>query len=93
MSLLLMLCVRAPIDKNKYLQGKNYGTGRQEYLWPEKFWAAFTDDRIKARGDRGGVYFTDKRKLDNGFRYDPENLITLNRSGVKISAKALSFKI
>jgi hypothetical protein len=70
-------CVRPAIEKNLYLQGANYGTGRNEYLWPEKFWASFTDNRIKARGDRGGVYFTDKRKLDNGFRYDPENLITL----------------
>lgn len=71
-------CVRAPINKSLYMQGENYGTGRNEYLWPEKFWASFTDDRIKARGERGGVYFTDKRKLDNGFKYDPENLITLN---------------
>lgn len=54
-----------------------YNKGRSEYIWPEKFWCWFTDFRIKVRGQRGGVYFTDKRKLDAGFRYDPENLISL----------------
>ena len=77
--------VRTAIDKTLYFKGASYGSGRTEYLWPEKFWASFTDNRIKARGDRGGVYFTDKRKLDNGFKYDPENLITLKeRMGEKM---------
>ncbi len=70
--------VRPPLNPQNYFQqAMAYNKGRTHYLWPEMFWCWFTDFRINIRGERGGVYFTDKRKLDQGFRYDPYNLISL----------------
>ncbi len=70
--------LRAPFVKGVYLQKRNYGElGRSHYLFPEKLWSKFTYFRIRLRGDRGGMYFTDKRKVDKGFLYDPSNLISL----------------
>ncbi|WP_417335735.1 hypothetical protein [Halobacteriovorax marinus] len=70
--------LRPPVAKQKYLLRDDYGVlGRRKYLFPELLWSRFTYFRIRLRGDRGGMYFTDKRKIDNGFLYDPTNLITL----------------
>ncbi|PIK13637.1 hypothetical protein [Halobacteriovorax sp. JY17] len=70
--------LRPAIVKNKYLLRDDYGVlGRREYLFPELIWSKFTNYRIQLRGERGGMYFTDKRKVDNGFLYDPSSLITL----------------
>jgi hypothetical protein len=70
--------LRPAVNQGQYMLRSDYGCrGVREYMVPEKAWAKFTYFRIKLRGKRGGMYFTDKRKIDNGFLYDPSNLITL----------------
>jgi hypothetical protein len=69
--------LRPALVSEVYFQKETYIRGRENFLAPERFWTWFTDLRIDLRGNRGGVYFTDKRKLDSGFKYDPRELITL----------------
>ncbi len=62
-----------PAIKTKYFQGE-YGFGRDYTRWPEKFLASFTDDRVKARGLKGNMFFVDNRKLLQGYKFNPEAL-------------------
>ena len=70
--------LRPAVSQGIYMLAKDYGSrGKREYMLPEKIWAKITYFRIKLRGKRGGMYFSDKRKVDSGFLYDPNELITL----------------
>jgi len=63
---------RPPIPAGRYFQDGPYCGDRCTTLWPEHLLARFTEKRIALRGERENLYFVDKRKLKNGFRYGPE---------------------
>lgn len=69
---------RSPVARGRYFADGNYGTGWSEFLWPEIWLSRLTTRRVLARGERGGMYFTDARRLKQGFLYDPERLPTLS---------------
>lgn len=64
---------RAPIAK-KYFQKENYFGTRDHALWPEKYLANFTNDRVIARGEKGNLFFVDRRKIKKGFKFSGEAL-------------------
>jgi hypothetical protein len=68
---------RPPIEADRWFVGDGWGAGRDGFLWPERWLAWVTGRRVVARGDRGGMYFTDARRLKLGFRYDPDRLPSL----------------
>ena len=68
---------RSPIPRGRYFTGE-YGTGWSEFLWPEIWLSRLTTRRVLVRGEKGGMYFTDARKLKEGFLYDPEHLPRLH---------------
>jgi len=53
--------VRPPIPPGIYFQGA-YGTGRDHPLWPEKLLARLTHWRVRVRGNKGGMFFVDRRR-------------------------------
>jgi hypothetical protein len=68
---------RAPIERGRWFRRGPYVDGWSEFLAPERALARATTRRVHARGEKGGMYFTDARKLKAGFLYDPEHLPTL----------------
>jgi hypothetical protein len=67
---------RPPIPAGRYFQEGPYCGERSSTLWPEHLLARFTEKRIALRGERENLYFVDKRKLKQGFRYGPEPIPT-----------------
>jgi hypothetical protein len=63
---------RPPIPANRYFQDGPYHGERSTTLWPEHLLARFTEKRIALRGARDNLFFVDKRKLKQGFRFGPE---------------------
>lgn len=55
---------RSPIEPGRYFQGV-YRGWRRQVLWPERVLAWLTDRRIRARGEKGNLYFVDARALRN----------------------------
>jgi len=55
---------------NKFFLHDNYYGGRDTALWPEKYLAKFTDQRVDARGEKGNLYFVDLRKINRGYKFD-----------------------
>lgn len=67
------LC-RPPISK-KYFLNDNYIGSRNFTLPEEKCLSDFTNNRVLARGARGNMFFVDLRKLNKGFRFDPNQTL------------------
>ena len=63
---------RSPIPAGRYFQNGPYAGERSTTLWPEDLLARCTGRRIRWRGERGNLYFVDKRKLRDGFRFGPD---------------------
>ncbi len=79
---------RSPITTNYFPEGSYHGE-RDHALWPEKFLANFTNDRVIARGAKGNIFFVDLRKIKKGFRFDGGNLPSLiQRLPEKLFSKA-----
>ncbi len=57
---------RPPIPAWNYFVRCPYRGPRREALWPEKLLALSTYWRIRLRGERGGLFFVDRRRLSNG---------------------------
>ena len=55
--------VRPAIEPEVYFQAGPYGAGRSEYRWPERLLAWATYWRVRLRGDRGGMFFVDRRRV------------------------------
>jgi hypothetical protein len=70
---------RPPIPTANYFQDGPYCGDRSTTRWPENLLAAFTDVRIRSRGEKENLYFVDKRKLQRGFRYGPKPIPTPRR--------------
>lgn len=68
---------RPPIDADRWFVCEGWGVGRSDFALPERWLASVTGRRVLARGDRGGMYFTDARRLKKGFLYDPDRLPSL----------------
>lgn len=54
--------VRLPIA-GKYFAADRYDGGREHAIWPEKLLAWGTYLRVKLRGERGGMFFVDRRRV------------------------------
>ena len=54
---------RPPAPQRTYFQQPAYRGARTHVRWPEKFLSIYTYFRIRARGERGGLFFVDRRKL------------------------------
>jgi len=54
--------VRPPIAHGAYFQGVPYRGDRREAIWPERLLAWVTDRRVRMRGERGGLFFVDRRE-------------------------------
>jgi hypothetical protein len=68
---------RPPISPGRYFQNGPYHSGeRHTTRWPEHLLATMTRHRIAWRGERENLYFVDKRKLRDGFRFGPEPIPT-----------------
>jgi hypothetical protein len=61
-----------PIPERTYFQNGPYRGDRSHTLWPERLLALLTRKRIHLRGEKENLYFVDKRKIKNGFRFGPE---------------------
>jgi hypothetical protein len=55
--------VRPPIPQRGYFSAGPYRGWRDRPLWPEKLLIRYTHWRIRLRGERGGLFFVDRRKL------------------------------
>jgi hypothetical protein len=55
--------VRPPIPAGRYFNTGPYQGWRNQPLWPEKLLVRYTHWRIRLRGERGGLFFVDRRKL------------------------------
>lgn len=55
--------VRPPLPVASYFQQPPYRGCRRQSLWPEKLLAHYTYWRICLRGERGGLFFVDRRRL------------------------------
>ena len=69
--------VRPPIAPGRYLAEVPYQGWRRAPLWPEKLLARWTYFRIRMRGSRGGLYFVDRRALNE------DHLRRLARLGIR----------
>lgn len=69
--------VRPPIPRRKYLCDGPYVGWRRKPLWPEKLLARWTHFRIRLRGSRGGLFFVDRRSLNEDY------LRRLERLGIR----------
>lgn len=70
-------CVaRPPIPSGRYFQNGPYRGERSTTLWPEHLLAAFTERRIRWRGEKENLYFVDKRKIKKGYRFGPDPIPT-----------------
>jgi hypothetical protein len=67
---------RPPIPARRYFQNRPYVGERSTTCWPEHLLAYFTERRIALRGERENLYFVDKRKLKNGFRFGPAPILS-----------------
>ena len=54
--------VRPAIRAGEYFQAASYEGKRREAVWPEKLLAWATHWRVRARGERGGMFFVDRRR-------------------------------
>src|SRR5262249_51624709 len=54
--------VRPPIEPSAYFQAAPYKGERREAIWPERLLAWLTDMRVRARGEKGGMFFVDRRE-------------------------------
>lgn len=61
---------RPPIAA-RYFQDGPYRGDRRHVLWPERWISRVHDLRIRARRERGDVYFVDRRRFAKGLRFDP----------------------
>jgi hypothetical protein len=61
--------VRPAIRRGAYFHEGPYGGPREVALPVERALASFTRWRIGLRGDRAGIFFVDKRRLDAGWRF------------------------
>ena len=55
--------VRPPIKRGEYFQSDEYGQGREHAIWPEKLLAWASYYRIRLRGQKGGMFFIDRRNV------------------------------
>jgi hypothetical protein len=55
--------VRPAIQPGVYFQAGPYGAGRTSCRWPERMLAWATYWRVRLRGDRGGMFFVDRRRV------------------------------
>lgn len=55
--------VRPPIEAGAYFQAGDYAVGRDGPRLPERLLARLTAKRIGLRGERGGMFFVDRRKV------------------------------
>jgi hypothetical protein len=55
--------VRPAIAASDWFQEGPYDRGRQEYRWPERLLAWMTYWRVRLRGERGGMFFVDRRRV------------------------------
>jgi hypothetical protein len=62
---------RGPIPAGRYFQDGPYAGERSTTRWPEHLLARVTRRRIALRGARENLYFVDKRKLNQGLRFNP----------------------
>jgi hypothetical protein len=69
--------VRSPVGTTRYFQDGPYTDGWRELLFPERWLARFTTWRVKSRGAKRNLFFSDARELRAGFRYDPTALPTI----------------
>ena len=82
-----------PAIARSYFNEKSYYGERDTALWPEKWLAGFTDERVIARGEKGNLFFVDLRKIKKGFRFDGGNLQSIaERLPEKISDKIQSLQ-
>ena len=54
---------KSAIAKDRYFMAGPYDTGRDQALWPEKLLALGTYWRVRMRGNKGGMFFVDRRKV------------------------------
>jgi hypothetical protein len=54
--------VRKPIAVGQYFRDESYGLGRDRAIWPEKLLAWTTYWRVRLRGQKGGMFFVDRRE-------------------------------
>jgi hypothetical protein len=55
--------IRPAIPARRYFQRGPFGGGRRHSLWPERLLAWATYWRVRLRGERGGMFFVDRRKV------------------------------
>jgi hypothetical protein len=55
--------VRPPVAADTWFQNGPYNEGRRDYRWPERLLAWATYWRVRLRGDRGGLFFVDRRQV------------------------------
>lgn len=68
--------VRPPVGERFFEDGPYLGE-RTHVRAPERWLAKVHDLRIRARGERGNVYFVDRRGFELGKRFDPEPAASL----------------
>lgn len=54
--------VARPAISPRYFQGAPYHGARDGAIWPEKLLAWITSWRVRSRGERGGMFFVDRRE-------------------------------
>jgi hypothetical protein len=70
---------RPPIPGDRYFQNGPYHGEVSATRWPEHLLALFTEKRIALRGAKENLYFVDKRKLNAGFRFGPEPILSMTQ--------------
>ena len=67
---------RSAVPTGNYFQNGPYQGEVSTTRWPEHLLALFTEKRIAFRGEKENLYFVDKRKLNAGYRFGPEPILS-----------------